>query len=242
MASKEITVANRTFSISYELLNPTATQDIIFLHGWGSNKELMKTSFEKCCNEFRHIYIDMPGFGKSDNNYILKTEDYKLIIEKFLETIHSDMGVIVGHSFGGKVATLLNPNRLILASSSGILVPKSGLVKLKIALFKLLKNIGFGSLYRFFASKDANQMSQNMYETFKNVVDEDFSESFESFHNSALLLWGKDDSATPLYTAYEIQKLIPNSKLIECEGDHYFFLKDKITSKEYIEDFLRGNN
>lgn len=242
MASKEVSVGNRKFNISYELLNPNAKQDIIFLHGWGSNKELMKTSFELCCQDFRHIYIDMPGFGKSDNNYILKTDDYKEAIEKFLESIHSDKSVIVGHSFGGKVATLLNPKRLILLSTSGILVPKKLSVKLKIKIFKFLKKLGFGKLYTLFASKDVNTMSRNMYETFKNVVDEDFSSAFSSATAQTLILWGKDDQDTPMSSAYTINNAIKGSKLNVCNGGHYFFLNDKITSKEYIEDFLRGNN
>ncbi len=132
MASKSIEVLDRKFDISYEIVNPNQKKDIVILHGWGSNKEIMKQAFGRYLSEFRHIYIDMPGFGKSSNNYVLTTKDYSLIIKKFIETLNTNVVAIAGHSFGGKVATLINPENLILLSTAGILEEKSKKVKTKI--------------------------------------------------------------------------------------------------------------
>jgi pimeloyl-ACP methyl ester carboxylesterase len=74
LATKNLIVDNRNFDISYEIVNPTAKKDIIFLHGWGSNKDIMKNVFSPYLKDFRHIYIDLPGFGKSLNNYVLTTK------------------------------------------------------------------------------------------------------------------------------------------------------------------------
>ena len=132
MASKSLTVDNKAFDISYEILNGTCKKDIIFLHGWGSNKDIMKNVFSPFLKDFRHIYIDLPGFGKSPNEHELKTEDYLKVTEDFLHLLNSTKDVIVGHSYGGKVATLLNPKNLVLLSSAGILEEKSFEVKTKI--------------------------------------------------------------------------------------------------------------
>ena len=71
MASKSVIFNNKTFDISYEIINPSLKKDIIFLHGWGSNKDIMKNVFSPYLKDFRHIYIDLPGFGKSPNEYEL---------------------------------------------------------------------------------------------------------------------------------------------------------------------------
>ena len=69
-------------------------------------------------------------------------------------------------------------------------------------------------------------MSQHMYETFKNVVNEDFSNEFKSFKNSAFIFWGKTDRATSLASGERINQLIKNSYFKAYEEDHYFFLKN----------------
>ncbi len=236
MAVKQINYNEKSFAINYEIINNSCESAIVFLHGWGSNKEVMKSSFSSFLKEYKHIYIDMPGFGKSENNYILTTHDYAKIIELFLKEILLDksfLKAIVGHSFGGKVATLLNPPNLILLSSAGILEEKSSKVKFKIAFAKVLKSLGLGSLTKSFRSKDVNTMSQNMYETFKNVVDEDFSDSFSSYNKNALIFWGEHDCATSLESGKKIADLINNSKFYSYNSDHYFFMKyaDDITTK-----------
>ena len=225
MALKSIVYDGCSYDISYEIVNSSATKDFTILHGWGSNKELMKGAFKSTLSDFRHIYIDMPGFGSSSNNNVLDTSDYAKILKLFLEAVKFSGDIILGHSFGGKVATLLNPKLLVLVASSGILVPKPLSVKLKIALFKFFKSIGLQKFRSLFVAADAATLSPNMYETFKNVVNEDFTEHFSAFKGKALLCFANGDTATPLYTAYEIEKLMDDARVVAFSGDHYFFMK-----------------
>ncbi|HHH72482.1 MAG TPA: alpha/beta hydrolase [Sulfuricurvum sp.] len=226
MAAKSLQYAQHTFQISYEIVNPAAKYTIVFLHGWGSNKGLMKQAFGKTLNTFRHIYVDLPGFGNSTAPVDLESEDYANIMELFLAQINAnDKEVIVGHSFGGKVATLLRPELLVLLSSAGIVWPKPFRIRAKIALFKLLKALGLSQLRTRFVAEDAKTLNKVMYETFKRVVDEDFTEPFKSFGGRALLCWGREDTATPLKSAEKINGLIQNSRLVVYAGDHYFFMQ-----------------
>jgi len=241
MAQKTLHYKNEEFDISYELVGGSKGKDFVVLHGWGSNKNLMKQSFGNYLQDFRHIYIDLPGFGKSSNNIVLTTQDYANIIELLLKELNSSKDVILGHSFGGKVATLLQPKLLVLVGSAGVVLPKPFSIRLKIALFKLLKNIGLVQLRSLFVANDAKGLSQNMYETFKNVVDEDFTSHFKNFPNKALLFWGKEDTATPLQAAKTIDSLLPNEhKLYLYDGDHYFFMQQSKEIAREIEEFL-GN-
>jgi pimeloyl-ACP methyl ester carboxylesterase len=236
MAVKKIIINELTFDINYEIINPKSKKDLIILHGWGSNKEIMKGAFSKLLPQYRHIYIDLPGFGKSSNDYILDSYMYAEIIEKFLKEISGKKDVVLGHSFGGKVATLLTPDLLVLLSNSGIPIPKPLFIRFKISLFKLLKNFGGESLAKVFASKDVENMSQEMYETFKIVVNEDFSDIFANYKKRALIFWGIKDSATPLWSGEKVAKLIKNSSFHPVDGDHFFFVKHN----RYIEKVING--
>ncbi len=242
MARKEISHDGRRYAIHYDIVNPSASRDFLILHGWGSHKEIMKQAFANYLPQYRHIYVDMPGFGKSATDAVLTTEIYASVLSCFLEAIDARADLVAGHSFGGKVALLLDPKLLILLSSAGIVVPKPVSVRLKIALFKLLKPFGGTRLRKLFASADAREMPQNMYETFKNVVDEDFSDRFAARKGPALLFWGISDTATPLWTGRKIAGLMPQAKLFEMEGDHYFFLKqggkiaDIIAKETHVSD------
>ncbi|WP_300362192.1 alpha/beta hydrolase [Hydrogenimonas sp.] len=238
MAVKPVRWKNETFRIAYDIVHPDASKDLIVLHGWGSDKELMKQAFATAFPDWRHIYIDLPGFGKSSNDTVLKTEDYAAIVETFLESIGAKKDAAVGHSFGGKVATLLNPERLVLLSSAGIVLPKPLKIRAKIALFKLLKPFGGKKLRRLFASKDAADMPPHMYETFKNVVDEDFTDRFAAYTRPALLCWGAEDTATPPEAGETIAKAMPRAELILFDGDHYFFLKNPRAVISKMEAFL----
>lgn len=240
MALKSIQYKQHTFDISYEILNPQAKVDIIILHGWGSNKEIMKGSFAPFMDSFRHIYIDLPGFGNSTCPTALTTSDVARVVELFMIHINAAKDIIVGHSFGGKVALLLDPKVLVLLSSAGIYREKSLKIKAKIMLFKLLKIFGFSKLRSKFVADDAKSLSEHMYQTFKNVVNEDFADFFAKYHGKALLCWGREDSATPLSSGEKINKLIVDSHLEIYEGDHFFFTKNaKEISSKIEKTFLK---
>ena len=208
------------------MLNQNMKKNILFLHGWGAQKTLMKTAFGAYFKDYAHIYLDLPGFGNSSNELSLTTHDYAAIVRAFLQDLGANVFIAVGHSFGGKVALLLDPPVLVLLSSAGILEKKPLAVRAKIAIFKLLKPFGARKIRNLFASRDAKNMSQNMYETFKNVVNEDFSAKFAArgAGQQTLIFWGKDDSATHLASGEKIHALIDGSKFFALEGDHFFFL------------------
>jgi pimeloyl-ACP methyl ester carboxylesterase len=225
MALKQIKYENKTFDISYDILNLSKEKTIIFLHGWASSKQIMRQVFGKLLTNYKHIYIDLPGFGKSTNSYTLTTYDYGFIIKEFLKQIDTNIDVVVGHSFGGKVATLLNPPLLVLLSSAGIVEKKSKKTILTIKMAKIFNKFGLKKVTKLLRSDDVNMMSEDMYNTFKNVVDEDFSKNFANFNNKALLFWGKIDTATTLNSGKTINTLIKNSEFYPFDGDHFFFLK-----------------
>jgi len=118
-------------------------------------------------------------------------------------------------------------------------MPKPLNVRIKIKTYKLLKNLGLSKFRKFFVSSDAKGISENMYETFKNVVDEDFSDIFAKYKGKVLIFGGKEDTAVPS-EAIKKQGEFLKSKPIMLSGNHYFFfnspsIKKARENREIIE-------
>ncbi|STQ87108.1 alpha/beta hydrolase [Helicobacter muridarum] len=226
MAQKNIQYEDCTLRIAYSIIDNQANKNMLFLHGWGSNKEIMRTAFSKYFKNFNHIYVDLPHFGGSEALVFLDTYGYAKVINEFLNHISingvAGCDVVVGHSFGGKVALLLQ-KEIILLSSAGILLPKSLKIKLKILFAKLAKILGIRA--SFLRADDAKGLSPIAYEIFKCVVGEDFYEEYANFYKKATIFWGKDDKATPLKSFQIICSIMPSAKSYVLDGDHYFFLQ-----------------
>ena len=94
MALKEIKYKNKIFKLSYEIVNPSKEEVLLVLHGWGSNKEIMKQAFGKTLQEYKHLYVDMVGFGKSSSpQMVLTSQDYAEIMKVFLKAFHIFMEI-----------------------------------------------------------------------------------------------------------------------------------------------------
>lgn len=276
MARRDISVDSKHFSLSYKIVDNKSDSWVLFLHGWGATKELMESAFGARFKSLNHLYVDLPGFGGSDNDFVLNTELYARIMQKFIDSLNIAPKLIIAHSFGGKVATLLaldsgkilqdshidsidspknmqdsltdsskdlpNPPHLVLLSSAGLLKKQSVKVRLKIKFAKIARI--FHLKAKFLISADAKGLSQNMYDTFKIVVREDFSERFallganqskNTIKNppKTLIFWGKDDEAVPLYLGKKMHSLIKDSSFFALKGDHFFFLDAQ--NAEFIE-------
>jgi pimeloyl-ACP methyl ester carboxylesterase len=240
VAIRAVKTPTGVYEISYLLEGAADMPKVAVLHGWGANKELMKNAFSRYFGGFRALYIDLPGFGASKNDRALATKDYAQIIAAAFNELDFAPKAIIGHSFGGKIATLLDPQLLVLLGSAGIPKPKSLAVRLKIALAKRIKRFGAGALRDWFRTKDASGMSENMYETLKIVVDEDFSAEFAKRDKPTLIFWGKTDRATPLKSGEIIAELIKNSVFTPLEGDHFFFASNAETIASAIAARLTG--
>ena len=241
MANRVVDFGDCPYELSYEIKNQNAKDVILILHGWGANKELMIKAFGDKFQNLKQIYLDLPGFGKSSISKPINTEIYAKIVAEFCKNLGVAPNIIMGHSFGGKVATLLNPKNLVLLSTAGIIEPKPLKVRLKIAFFKILKNLGLGKFWRVFATNDVKGMDKTMYEILKMVVNEDFSSKFSSLSSDkSLIFWGKDDNATHLTSGEKIHSLIANSEFYPLEGDHFFFLKNADFIAQKIENLIKS--
>lgn len=81
-------------------------------------------------------------------------------------------------------------------------------------------------LEKFF-SPDYRALNPVMRESFKLVVNE-YTEAYaEQISARTLLIWGEEDSETPLYMAERFQKLIRDCRLFRMEGCGHFCFLDR---------------
>ncbi len=91
--------------IDYEIIGVGAP--ILFLHGWGMDKRIMTGCFEPIfdnLNNFRRIYIDLPGMGMSTAGDVTCSDDMLEILHSFAEEIVGEKFIIAGESYGGYLA------------------------------------------------------------------------------------------------------------------------------------------
>ena len=79
--------------------------DMILLHGWGQNIEMMKPISDYLKKNFKVYTIDFPGFGESSEPVTpWGVEDYAVCLRAFVEAMNIENPILIGHSFGCRVA------------------------------------------------------------------------------------------------------------------------------------------
>lgn len=101
---------------------------VLMLHGWPLDHRIMKGCMEpifKTRPNFKRIYFDLPGMGKTKGeDWIKGTDDYLKIIIEFVEKIiPNESFIIVGESYGGYLARGLIKKKKSLIDGVLFLVP-----------------------------------------------------------------------------------------------------------------------
>lgn len=209
-------------------------QDIILLHGWGQNIEMMKPLGDGLSNRFRITILDLPGFGKSMEPLEPWTIDkYELLLEDFVIKLNIKKPIVIGHSFGGRLAirySARNPiEKLVLFGSPCIRIKEE--LPLHVKILKLLKKIpglnSFGEyMKKYIGSRDYKAASPIMRQTLVEVVNEDLSKYAREIEEPTLLIWGDHDEEAPLAEAKELEKIMIDAALIVIPGTHYAYLEN----------------
>lgn len=225
-------------------------QTIVLLHGWGQNIEMMKPLGEFFKEKYRVVIIDLPGHGKSSiPDYAYTVYDYVALINKLLKLIKVENPIIIGHSFGGKIAMLFasmhKVDKLILLGSPFKKEIKK--LSLKTKLLKFAKKIPILNMFEEYAktkigSVDYRAASPIMRDILVNTVNLDITEVLQNITSPTLAIWGTKDEAVAIESAYELEKLIPNCGVIAIEGaSHYAYLEHLSYVIKIINSLLEEN-
>lgn len=227
---------------------PASEQLIVFLHGWGADMSSflwLRQYFE----QYSLLFLDFSGFGQSpppERAYSLG--DYVQELHSLLRQFKFTKLVLVGHSFGGRVAIKFAAEfadefdlRLVLVDSAGMKPRRSLRVRLKIRLFKFLskrskKSALADRLSKKLASADYLGAQGVMRRTFVLVVNEHLEDFAKKISANTLIVWGSDDRDTKLFMAKRLHRLISGSELKVIDGAGHFCFLDKPFDFAFILD------
>jgi pimeloyl-ACP methyl ester carboxylesterase len=233
--------------------------DMILMHGWGCNTTTL-ASIERIAQEQHTVYnIDFPGFGSStEPENVWGIEEYTQIIEKFIAKLGIKKPILLGHSFGGRVGILYSSrhddvDKLILVDAAGIKPKRNLKYYFKVYSFKFSRKcyeilLGkekaqsrIDKLRAKHGSSDYANSTATMRAILSKVVNEDLKQVMPKIACPTLLIWGENDTATPLSDAKEMEKLIPDAGLVSFPGcGHYSFLDNPYQFASVLRSFINA--
>jgi len=243
--------------------NKTDVPFLVFLHGWQRSLGDFRLIGENLKSAgYNVLLLDLPGFGQSS----LPLEpwtigDYADFLKEFLEKLlkldfnnyqSSPSIILIGHSFGGRIAikfTAKYPQivkKLILIASGGVKnkSTKNLIYKIIAKIFKnIFKILGLSKLYIFlasnFSSPDYFQAQGVMKQIFINAINEDLVFQAQKIKAPTLIIWGQEDEQLPVKDAFILQNAIEGSRCeIFKDAGHFLFLEKEDEFLKVISQFI----
>lgn len=232
---------------------------IILMHGWGCDSTTL-LSLERVCALSHTVYnLDLPGFGQSQEPPSdWGVEEYTRLLEEFVAHLQLQSPTLLGHSYGGRIAILYASRnvveRLILVDAAGVPPRHSLRYYFKVYSFKLMRHLAPLVLGRKKAdelierqraksgSADYRNSSPVMRQIMVRSIRRDLRPEMPLIKAPTLLIWGENDTATPMRDARIMQHLIPGARLTSFAGaGHYSFLDNPYATEAAIKRFLNNS-
>lgn len=251
----------KNINIDGQLLHVEVTGQgpaMVLMHGWGCNLTTVRSIAATASRTHTVYNLDMPGFGQSPEPVeVWGVEEYARLVERFMQLEGIERPVLAGHSFGGRVAIVLGakgavkPDCLVMIDAAGIKPRRSLRYYWKIYTFKALKRLAPLAMGKERAqrliddmrsrrgSSDYANSTPRMRAIMSRVVNQDLTHLLKDVKVPTLLIWGEEDTATPLRDAKLMEKLMPDAGLVTFPGcGHYSFLDNPAQFAAVLNSFL----
>jgi pimeloyl-ACP methyl ester carboxylesterase len=224
-------------------LEGSSSPHIVFLHGWGANRESLRGIGALFQNAFTVHLIDLPGFGDAPVPPAdWDSAKYADLVQRHLSTYGSRSILLVGHSFGARVSIRLAARRLpqvravVLMAAPGlpaapysrVRIRRSAIRVLRRALYLLRPLTGPAAVdwhTRRFGSTDYLS-SGALRPVFVRIVSENYTEDAKLVNCPVLLLWGAEDRETPIWLARRYKALMDGHATLDVlpHKDHHLYI------------------
>ncbi|MDR1928343.1 MAG: alpha/beta hydrolase [Oscillospiraceae bacterium] len=234
---------------------------VLLLHGWGTDQSLFAPLIQLLAKRCRVLALDFPGFGQSpEPSFAWSLEEYADCVLRFLQALGIERCSLLGHSFGGRVILKLAARRLpspklqklILVGAAGIKPEQSKKASLRQKRYQMGKRLltlppvralfpeALEALRRRHGSADYRAASPLMRQVLVKTVNEDLAPLLPLIQPPTLLIWGRNDTATPLADGRRMERDIPDAGLVILENaGHYAFLERQAQFLRVIASFMQ---
>jgi pimeloyl-ACP methyl ester carboxylesterase len=211
--------------------------------------------FENYEHDFDLIIPDYPGFGESDspqNPWDIK--DYANWTKAFLQALHIENPIMMGHSNGGRIIIQLSSiypfQKAILHSSAGLHASYYRSDGIKLCIYQLISLASIllnqskqKKIRSFWAQRlkisDYLSVSHVLYKTMRILDKHGLEKELRQMTCDTLLIFGDQDHDTPLYQGRQMEALLPNGALVVFEGaGHFAFIEQEKKFISVINAFI----
>lgn len=204
---------------------------LVWLHGWGQTRESVRTIAESLVPTGESWILDLPGHGEAPNPpQAYSPAHYAQVVAAWLATQPAYPTVILGHSFGFRIAIHMAamhvPGVIGLVALGGagvpkILTPKQQARRKSIRLLMraakcIQPYLGEAPLARLrqkFGSTDYLNVATDLRPTFLAVVNDDVTTLCPTVTLPTLLVYGEADTETPPSMGERFRQLLPQAQL-----------------------------
>ncbi|ADU31581.1 alpha/beta fold hydrolase [Evansella cellulosilytica] len=219
---------------------------VILLHGWGANIQAFSPVHQHLAKHHKVYTLDLPGFGESEEPpEQWGTEDYTDFLHAFIQQLKINNPILIGHSNGGRISIFYSVKyggvkKVILVDSAGIKPKRKLNYYLKVYTFKTLKHILSLPILKKYkedilakvksktGSTDYKNASGVMQQTMVKVVNEDLQHLMPKMNIPVLLIFGENDTATPVSDGKRMEELIPDAGLVVLKNAGHFAYLDQL--------------
>jgi pimeloyl-ACP methyl ester carboxylesterase len=225
---------------------------VLGLPGWARTHRDFDAAFEG----LDAIAVDLPGFGASpEPAEAWGAADYAVALLPLLDEMARPAVVVVGHSFGGRVAVNLAaryPGRVGALVLTGVpLLRRPGAPSAKPPLIylagrilhrrKLLGDKTMEALRQRYGSSDYRAATGVMRQVLVRVVNETYEEQLGAVTCPTELVWGADDAEVPVGVAEAAGRMLAASTLTVVPGTgHLLPLTSPVELRSAVERNLRS--
>lgn len=238
---------------------------IFILHGWGANIGVYASVSDLLAQKFTVVTLDFPGFGGTpEPPEVWSVSDYADFTVKFISSFGVKDVMLFGHSFGGRVIIKMastedlpfNINKIIFTDAAGIMPQRGKKQTFRTRIYKIgnfflslypvrkLFPQALEALRKKFSSADYANATPLMRGVLVKTVNEDLTQYLKNIKCTTLLIWGVNDTATPISDAEIFEREISSSGAdvglckIENAG-HYSFLDQPYVFQNILKSFLK---
>lgn len=234
-------------NVNYTYFDNQSDVNLIYLHGWEQNIEMMMPIAKPFIKKYNVLIIDFPGFGASEEpKEVWSVFDYTEMVHELATNLNMKNPIVIGHSFGGKIALIYaikyKPKKVVVLASPY----KQTITKptLKMKLLKQAKKVpGLNKLENFVkkhtGSTDYRNASEMMRKILVSHVNTDITEDLKKIKCPVLGIWGTNDNAVNINDGRELESIIPNYGLVEYPGcTHYAYLENLGQTISVLNNFI----